>query len=116
MTQGVSDEDEEVEESYKEPSAFDIDENEFLEREGFEGYYESLNESDEYTKEDCERDLRKMTQNFSKEEGTITAWDKPTRDFTREILRKHYNNVEVSDGRMSSDEEPSWVFAFSKKK
>lgn len=109
-------EEDEYEESYQEPSAFDIDENKFLEREGFEGYYESLKESDEYTKKDCLRDLRNLTSNFEREEGTVTAWDIQSRDLARDILRDHYDKVEVSDGRMSDDEEPSYVIAYYNRK
>lgn len=108
--------DEDVEESYSEPREFDIDENKFLEREGFEGYYESLNESDEYTKKDCLRDLKGLTSNFKKNEGTVTAWDEQTRDLARDILRDYYENVEISDGRMSDDEEPSYVLAYYNRK
>lgn len=77
---------------------------------------ESLNEAvdeEPWTKEEIEKELKSITKNFTKKEGTVRVWMSSEKNDARDILKQNYKYVDVSDGRGSSKEEMSWVIAYS---
>ncbi len=69
-----------------------------------------------YTMSETEDFIKTYTKDFTKDSGTIRTYYKEEKDDARKVLRDHYKNVEISDGRRSSDEEMCWVLAFSQPK
>lgn len=53
-------------------------------------------EEEPYTKEMIEQDLKLITKNFTEKEGELKCGFKEEKDFGVEILKQHYNIVEVS--------------------
>ena len=79
-------------------------------------YGESLNEADEdekpFSRKEVERELREITDNFTKESGEVRCGFEEERDNGREILKGHYKTVEVSvDDRKPGG--PWYVIAFA---
>lgn len=56
---------------------------------------------------------KQFTDNFTNEDGTVRTYYESEKDYTKNILKKYYDVVEVSDGRRSSDEDMCWVVAYS---
>lgn len=54
------------------------------------------NEETPYTKEEVERELKSITHNFTDKEGDLKCGFEEEKDFGVEILKQHYNTVEVS--------------------
>lgn len=66
-----------------------------------------------YTYEDVEDELRNFTNNWIEKEGILrTPWEQE-KDYGVLILKKHYDNVEVSDGRTGPGEDMSWAVSYS---
>lgn len=66
-----------------------------------------------YTYEEVEDELRNFTNNWTEKEGILrTPWEQE-KDYGVLILKKHYDNVEVSDGRTGSGEDMSWAVSYS---
>ena len=61
-----------------------------------ESLTESSDETTPYTKEEVERDLKSITHDFTIKEGDLKTGFKEEKDFCIEILKQHYNVVEVS--------------------
>lgn len=65
-----------------------------------------------YSASKCEEVLSKLTNGFSKESGSVeTSW-KEEKEHCVSCLRKHYNGIDVADGRRSEDEEMIWVISY----
>lgn len=73
--------------------------------------YESAD--NEWSKKEIESALKDFTNNWTKKEGTTRTYYKNEKDYGRDILKKYYKVVEVSDGRGSDDDEMSWVISYS---
>lgn len=56
--------------------------------------------------------LRKLTNNFSKE-GSVKTFYKEEKELAKNVLKKYYKYVDVSNGRHDSNEEMNWVISFS---
>lgn len=69
-----------------------------------------------YTYDDVEKELKKLTNNWKDDEGTIRCYYEQEKEFGKQILKKHYKIVETSDGRTESGEKMSWVISYSKSK
>lgn len=72
--------------------------------------------SESYSESEIEKVLMKITDNFSDRDGSVETSYENEKDSARDILKKHYKVVEVSDGRRSSSEPMSWVIAYSNPK
>jgi len=72
---------------------------------------ESLDE-DSYSENEITSILKKLTNDFSKE-GSVKTFYKEEKELAKNILKKYYKYVDVSDGRHDSDEEMNWVISFS---
>ena len=72
--------------------------------------------SESYSDSEIEKVLMKITDNFSDKDGSVETSYENEKDSARDILKKHYKVVEVSDGRRSSSETMSWVIAYSNPK
>ncbi len=70
-------------------------------------------EMSDYSPKQMTKDTENLTKNFTKKSGTITTSYVNEKDHCRDLLKKHYKNVDVSDGRRSKDEDMSWVIAYS---
>lgn len=71
---------------------------------------------DPYSFDEVERELKKLTNNWSDEDGTIRCYYEQEKQYGVQILKKHYDIVETSDGRTGPGEEMSWVIAYAKPK
>ena len=56
-----------------------------------------------YTKEEIEMDLKSLTNNFTKKEGSLKCGFEEEKISAVEILKKHYNIVEASGDDRYSD-------------
>lgn len=71
---------------------------------------------DPYTFDEVERELKKITNGWKDKDGTIRCYYEQEKEFGKQILKKHYKYVEVSDGRTGPGEKMSWVLAYSSPK
>lgn len=71
---------------------------------------------DPYSYDEVERELKNITNDWTDEEGTIRCYWEQEKNYGMQILQKHYDIVEPSDGRTGSGEEMSWVLAYSRPK
>ena len=78
-----------------------------------ESLQESVNEDDAWSYEEIEKSLNDYTNGWKRESGTSRTWYETEKDHCKNILKKHYKYVDVSDGRGSDGEEMSWVVAYS---
>lgn len=76
---------------------------------------EDVNSSDAWSYEEVEEFLNKYTNKFSKE-SSITAYIESEKDLAKNVLKKYYKIVEVSDGRRSKGEDMKWVISFAEPK
>ena len=74
---------------------------------------EAVDEGDASSKEESEAFLKKYTDNYTKEDGAVRTYYSTEKDNARDILKQHYEYVDVSDGRQDKDDEMKWVIAFS---
>lgn len=58
----------------------------------------------------------KLTNAFKRKEGTMQTWYEDEKDAAVQVLKQHYNVVDVSDGRRYDGEEMSWVIAYDEPK
>ena len=82
-------------------------------KEGFEKSLEELNEDASYGLTKIKEILSSLTHNFKDKDGSVRTYYKDEKEHAKNVLRKFYKTVEVSDGRTGEDEEMSWVIAFS---
>lgn len=79
---------------------------------------ESLRESDEepdaWGEEELFNYLKRATDNFTEREGYKRTYYKSEKDIAKNILKKYYKYVDVSDGRRSEKDEMCWVVAYSR--
>ena len=75
---------------------------------------ESVDEG--YTESEVMDFIKKFTNDFTKEDGSIRTGYESEKNYARKILRDAYKYVSVSDGRMSKGEDMSWVISFSEPK
>ena len=66
-----------------------------------------------YTKQQIMKGLRDLTNNFTKEDGSVRTGYKEEKEIIKEILRGKYKYVNVSDARIYDGEPMSWVIAYS---
>lgn len=66
-----------------------------------------------YTLDEVFDQLKELTNDFTDEDGTVLCWYEQEKIYGVKVLKKYYNVVEVSDGRMSNKEDMSWVIAYS---
>lgn len=80
--------------------------------------YQSNDDSwgDPYTFDEVERELKKITNGWRDKEGTIRCYYEQEKEFGKQILKKHYKYVDVSDGRTGPGQDMSWVLAYSSPK
>lgn len=71
---------------------------------------------DPYSYDEVERELKNITNDWTDKEGTIRCYWEQEKNYGMQILQKHYDIVEPSDGRTGSGEEMSWVLAYSRPK
>ena len=62
---------------------------------------------------EVESALSSLTNQYTKEEGTVETSYEDEKNFAKKILRTHYKIVEVSDGRRSANEPMSWVISYA---
>lgn len=89
-----------------------VSEEDIEETHRFESLEEAVDE-EPWTKEEIEKELKSITKNFTKKEGTVRVWMSSEKNDARDILKQNYKYVDVSDGKGSSKEEMSWVIAYS---
>ena len=68
---------------------------------------------DPYTTTEIERVLKKLTNNFTSEDGDLRTYYVQEKILAISVLKKYYNIVEVSDGRVDETSEPSWVISYA---
>ena len=68
---------------------------------------------DPYTTTEIERVLKKLTNNFTSEDGDLRTYYVQEKILATSVLKKYYNIVEVSDGRVDETSEPSWVISYA---
>lgn len=66
-----------------------------------------------YTLDEVFDQLKELTNDFTDKDGTVRCWYEQEKIYGVKVLKKYYNVVEVSDGRMSNEEDMSWVIAYS---
>ena len=71
---------------------------------------------DPYTTTEIERVLKKLTDNFKSEDGNLRTYYVQEKNLAIQTLKKYYDIVEVSDGRVDETSEPSWVISYSNPK
>lgn len=71
---------------------------------------------DPYTITEIERVLKKLTKNFKVKDGYLRTYYVQEKLLAVPVLKKHYDIVEVSDGRVDETSEPSWVISYSNPK
>lgn len=71
---------------------------------------------DPYTTTEIERVLKKLTDNFKSEDGNLRTYYVQEKNLAIPALKKYYDVVEVSDGRVDDTSEPSWVISYSNPK
>lgn len=82
-----------------------------------EDYQDNKDEWGEpYSFDEVERELKNITNDWTDEEGTIRCYWEQEKEYGMQILQKHYDIVEPSDGRTGPGEEMSWVLAYAKPK
>ena len=88
-----------------------------LEESLYEDYERKDDEwGDPYSYDEVERELKKITNNWSDKDGTIRCYYEQEKQYGMQILKKHYDIVEPSDGRTGPGEEMSWVLAYARPK
>ena len=79
-----------------------------------EDYQHKIDEWGEpYSYDEVERELKSITNNWTDKDGTIRCYWEQEKNYGLQILKKHYNYVETSDGRTGKGEDMSWVLAYS---
>ena len=68
---------------------------------------------DPYTTTEIERVLKKLTDNFKSEDGNLRTYYVQEKNLAIPTLKKYYDIVEVSDGRVDETSEPSWVISYA---
>jgi len=88
----------------------------FYDEDNHDDLTEAVDEADATSEEETEAFLKKYTDDYTKASGAVRTYYRTEKDNARKILRQHYGNVEVSDGRQDEDDEMNWVLAFSRPK
>lgn len=73
-------------------------------------------EQSDYSDADMEKVIKNLTKNFTSEDGAIKTGYVNEKDFCRDLLKKYYKYVDVSDGRRSRNEDMCWVIAYAEPK
>ena len=76
---------------------------------------EALEEDDKaWDRETIFTELSKLTKNFTRNEGEISTWYEEEKEHICSILRDNKYQIEVSDGRLSNEEDMNWVITYVK--
>ena len=62
---------------------------------------------------DIERTLAEITDNFREKDGTVRTGYEEEKIIAKKVLEKHYDIVEVSDGRRYDNDDVTWVISYA---
>lgn len=65
---------------------------------------------------DIERTLAEITDNFREKDGTVRTGYEEEKIIAKKVLEKHYDIVEVSDGRRYDNDDVTWVISYTSPK
>lgn len=65
---------------------------------------------------DIERTLAEITDNFREKDGTVRTGYEEEKIIAKKVLEKHYDIVEVSDGRRYDNDDVTWVISYTNPK
>lgn len=65
---------------------------------------------------DIERTLAEITDNFKEKDGTVRTGYEEEKIIAKKVLEKHYDIVEVSDGRRYDNDDVTWVISYTNPK
>ena len=66
-----------------------------------------------YTYKEVEDDLKSLTNNWQDKDGIVRCYWEQEKEYGKQILEKHYEKVEVSDGRTGKGENMSWAISYA---
>ena len=69
-----------------------------------------------YTYKEVERELKDITNDFTDKDGNIRCYWEQEKEYGKQILKDHYDIIEVSDGRTGKGEDMSWVISYANPK
>lgn len=71
---------------------------------------------DPYDVAKIERVIKQLTKDFKIVEGSLRTYYEQEKQAAVEVLKKHYNVVEVSDGRFDNNDDISYVISYAEPK